>query len=71
MCKGMSNTIDELIKTYNNILKVDTTQNQNIAIQFRILGTPTMVIVNQGEIKKMLVGVKSKNQIIELLEDIR
>lgn len=66
---GMSNTIDELSKTYNNILKVDTMQNLNIGTQFRILGTPSVVIINHGEIEKMWIGAKSRDQLIKLPDD--
>ncbi len=68
MCKGMSNIIDELKETHDNILKIDVVPNMEIAAGFGIMGTPSLALVNAGKIEKMMVGAKTKSQITKILD---
>ena len=68
MCKGMSKIIAELAETHDDILKIDAMQNMEITAGFGIMGTPSLVLVNEGKIEKMMLGTKSKSQIIEILD---
>ena len=68
MCKSMSKFIDELAETHEDILKIDVMQNMEIAAGFGVMGTPSLVLVKDGKIGKMMLGKKSKSQIIEILD---
>jgi len=67
MCKAMSKIIDELIETRDDIIKIDVMQNIEISTGFGIMGTPSLVLVNDGKIEQMMVGAKTKSQITGIL----
>ena len=67
MCKAMSKIIDELAESHDNILKIDVMQNMDITAGFGIMGTPSLVLVNDGKIEQMMVGAKTKSQITGIL----
>jgi len=68
MCNGMSKIIDELAESHDGILKVDIMHNMEITAEFGIMGTPSLVLVKDGKIEQMLVGAKTKPQILKILE---
>ncbi len=71
MCKGMTPIIEELSSGRKDIMMVDiSSQNAKqaeIAKRFGIMGTPSMVVVNQGKIKKVILGAKSRKKIETIL----
>lgn len=67
MCKSMTPVVQELAEKRENIVLVDTSQQLEIAQRFGVMGTPAMVIVNNGTIEKVLLGAKSHKKIESLL----
>ena len=68
MCKAMSKSINELAESHDNILKIDVMQNMEISAGFGVMGTPSLILVNDGKIEKMMVGAKTKPQISGILD---
>jgi len=59
-CKRMEPIIEKLSKEVN-ILKIDvsTAEGERLAKEFGVLGTPTIVVVRNGKVEKVIVGVQT------------
>ncbi len=72
-CKMMSPIIDELAKEIGDkvkIGKVNVDENQKLAIEYSIMSIPTIVIIKNGEVAKSILGVRPKEEILKVLEQI-
>lgn len=67
-CENVTPVVDQLAKRHRNVVKVDAGIRPEIAHEFAILGTPTLVLVDQDRIAKVLVGSPSPKRIRALLE---
>ena len=68
-CKMMGPVIEEIANEANNykVGKVDVDENQELAMKYGIMSIPTIVIIEKGEVKAQLVGVRSKEEILAAL----
>lgn len=65
-CKMVAPIIDEIAQEYQGKLKVvklNTDDNQNIAVKYRIRSIPTLGIFNNGQIVDGVIGAVPKNMI--------
>jgi thioredoxin 1 len=67
-CKPMTPMIDKLAKTYRNTLKVNVAEDMDTARKFGVMGTPSVVLVDQGKITEYLVGPQPEDKIRGLLK---
>ena len=70
-CRMIAPTIDELAKDFEgkaNICKVNTDDEQDIAIKFGIRSIPTLLVFKDGEIVDTLIGALPKEAIAERIE---
>jgi thioredoxin 1 len=67
MCRPMTPIIDKLAATHDNVIKIDAMEHLNLARDFGIRGTPTLVRVRHGKIDQVSVGAKSEGQLRALL----
>jgi thioredoxin 1 len=67
-CETVTPVVDQLAKRHQNVVKVDAGSRPEIAHEFAILGTPTLVLVDHDRIAKVLVGAPSQKRIRALLE---
>jgi len=63
-CK-MLGPIMESLSGQINYEKIDVDNNQDLSIQYGVRNIPTLVLVENGEAVSRLVGVQSKEQILE------
>ncbi len=68
MCKGMSRVIDELREEHPEIRSVDVTREPEIAREYGVMATPTLVVIREGKVEKVLLGARGRRQIEALLE---
>jgi len=68
MCRGMTPIIDKLAAERGDVLKVNAAESVDLAKHFGVMATPSLALVKQGVVKKILVGAKSEPQIRVLLE---
>ena len=68
-CKSLSPVIDEIAKEHPEIkvCKVNIDEEQELAEQFNIMSIPTLLIVKDSKVVNQSVGLRTKNQILELL----
>ena len=70
-CKTLTPIIKEVSKTMNGkirVIKIDVDKNQAIAQKYQVRGVPTLALFKNGEIVWKESGVKTKTQIINLIE---
>ncbi len=68
MCKSMTPIIQQLARERNDIIAIDINDNMQLARQFHVKTTPTLVLVNNNKIEKVLLGAKSRKKILSLLQ---
>jgi thioredoxin 1 len=70
-CRMVAPVIEELAKEYEGravIAKVNTDENQDIAMEFQIRSIPTVLFFKNGELVDGLIGAAPKNMYQEKLE---
>jgi thioredoxin 1 len=71
-CKMMAPVLDELSTEYAEQLtvgKLDVDENPTTTEQFGIMSIPTLVLFQNGEAVKQIVGYRPKAQLLEDLKD--
>jgi len=66
MCKKMTPVIEKL--KILGLAMVDINQSPELARDFRVYGTPTLMVVKHGHIKKVKLGKLSENQINQFFD---
>lgn len=69
-CRMLSPVVDEIGEEYSEdvkVCKVNVDEEGELASQFDVMSIPTLVIINDGNIIDTSVGVKSKNDILKML----
>ncbi|MFQ6048988.1 MAG: thioredoxin [Phycisphaerae bacterium] len=62
-CKALAPTMDELANEYAGrvkVTKVDTDAHRNLAVRYNITAIPTIILFQDGQIKKKFVGLTTK-----------
>lgn len=69
-CKALAPIIEDFAKEHTNIkiLKVNVDENQELAINYRIMNVPTLLVIKEGELVKTSIGLISKSEIEELVK---
>jgi thioredoxin 1 len=70
-CRAMSPILDETAQEYPHKIKVtklNVDDNRSIAQKYNIMSIPTLILFENGEAKKKLVGALSKKKLLEELE---
>lgn len=68
-CKTMTPIIEELAKENKEVkfLKVDVDKNNELATKYNVMSIPTMLIIKNGKVTKIFVGVTDKESIMKEL----
>ncbi|MDZ4759004.1 MAG: thioredoxin family protein [Bacteroidota bacterium] len=70
-CKMMVGILDELKEIVGDnatILKVDVDRNPKAASRYQILGVPTLILFNKGEVKWRQSGLVSAPQLEKIIK---
>jgi thioredoxin 1 len=70
-CKMIAPILEELAKEQPGIqvAKLDVDANPEIAMRFNVMSIPTLLLIQDGEIKKKIVGAKGKGALLADLQD--
>jgi len=71
-CKTMSPIMSELSACHGsevNIVKVDVDEQIDLAKKFEVRGVPTLILLNENEVKSRLIGGNSSQQVKRWLAD--
>ena len=67
-CKMMSPIIDEIAEEVGDKIKVgkiNVDENQELAMEYEVMSIPTIIILQNGEVKNSFVGVREgRNNIL-------
>ena len=68
-CKAISPMIDEISEEHPEIKvrKINIDEEQELATQFDIMSVPTLLVIKDGKVVNQSVGLKPKNQILQML----
>ena len=72
-CRMLTPTIEELAAQYKGRVKVgklNTDTNRDVSIKYGISAIPTIILFQDGEVRKKFVGLTSKDQFQEVLDEI-
>jgi len=68
MCRNMTPMIDTLSQQREDVAKIDVSQHSETAKALGVLGTPAIVLIENGVIKQVSLGIKTKDTILKLLD---
>ncbi|RXJ93684.1 thioredoxin [Malaciobacter molluscorum] len=72
-CRMLAPVIEELAEEFEgkaNICKVNTDEQQDLAVKYGIRSIPTIIFMKDGEILDQVVGASSKQALIEKLNSL-
>lgn len=68
-CKMLSPIIDEIAQsvTHVKVCKVNTDEADQIAIRYRVMSIPTLILFKNGQPAATSIGLKSKSEVMQFL----
>ena len=72
-CRMLAPVIDELAEEFEGkakICKVNTDEEQDLAVEFGIRSIPTLLFFKDGEIKDQLIGAQPKQAITDKINSL-
>ena len=69
-CKMQAPIIDEVAEELGekaSIGKLDTEESPEISQKYQVMSIPTIILFKDGEVKETMVGMRSKEDIIEVI----
>ena len=67
-CKMLGPVLEELTC---NVIKVDVDKHNELAIKNGVMSVPTVFIYKNGEVVEKFIGFRSKEEIEEILKNIK
>ena len=69
-CRMLSPTIDEIAEEHPEIkvCKINIDDEAELAIRHGVMSVPTLMVFKNGEIAQTAVGVRPKDEILDLLK---
>ena len=71
-CKMMSPIIDEIANEVDDrvkICKLNVDESQNIAIEYNVMSIPTLIIFKNGVMINNIVGLRQKQEILNIINN--
>ncbi len=71
-CKMIAPILEQVAEEYKgrlSLAKVDVEENQNLAMQYGVRSIPTLMLFKGGVVEAQHVGMLSKEQLSQLLEN--
>lgn len=67
-CRGQGAILEEVAaETGATIGQIDIDECEDIAMEYRVMSVPTLMVFQNGEVKEVSVGLAQKSRILELL----
>lgn len=70
-CKMLDPIVEELAQEWSQdikVVKLDVDNNPNIAMQYQVMGVPTLMLFISGETRERLTGYQPKDRITSKLK---
>ena len=69
-CKMLDPIVKELADEWAGkikVIKLDVDHNANLAMQYQVMGVPTLMLFHSGEVKERITGFQPKKRIVAKL----
>ena len=66
-CGAMTPVIERLAKDHANVFKIDVSQDMATARSFKVMATPTVMVISTKLIESVTLGAVSEQKLIALL----
>ncbi|MBQ9794435.1 MAG: thioredoxin [Clostridia bacterium] len=69
-CRMVAPVLEEVSQLREDVLvgKINVDDEEALAREFGIVSIPTLIVLKNGKIQKQVAGVRTREQILELLE---
>ncbi len=70
-CKMLEPIVNELADDWAGqvkVVKLDVDTNQGIAMQYQVMGVPSLLLFQNGAVKERMTGYRPKKQIIKKIQ---
>jgi thioredoxin 1 len=67
-CRAMTPMVDKMKKEFKEVFSVNLAKDMDTARVFGVMGTPATVIVENGEIRKFVLGARSEKFLRDLIQ---
>ncbi len=71
-CKQIAPILSEIASEYGDhltVAKLNVDENPDLAMRFNVMSIPTLLVFDQGDVKKRLVGAKPKGALLQELDE--
>lgn len=70
-CRMVSPTIEEIAQENEDIKvgKINVDEEAELAAKFKIMSIPTLMVLKEGKVTAMSVGVQPKKDILKMIRD--
>lgn len=70
-CQMIAPILEEVAQDCPNVTigKIDVDKEQELAMSFNISSIPTLIVIKNGKAVDKAVGLRAKNQIIEMIDN--
>ena len=72
-CKMLAPVVSEIAEEYKEkleVYKVNIDENQELALKYDIMSIPTLMFFKNGEVVNTIVGLRSKSELEEILNNL-
>lgn len=68
-CHALAPIVDDIAQERSEIkvLKLNIDENRETTLRFKVMSVPTLLLFKNGEVAKRIIGVKSKETLLEEL----
>ncbi len=67
-CRTMTPRVDRLAERFPNVFKINISESRELGQRFSITATPSVIVVDQGQIARAFVGTASERRMAACLE---
>lgn len=69
-CKALAPTLDEIAQEHTNvkICKINVGEHRELGLKFKVMSVPTLMVIKNGAVVQTVVGTKSKEELVEMLQ---
>ncbi len=71
-CRMVGPIVDEIAEDYEGkvvVAKLNVDDESELAVQYKVMSIPTLILFKDGEIAKKIVGARPKEDLEELLDE--
>lgn len=68
-CKMLGQVLESMEDV--NIIKINVDEEEELAKKYKIMSIPNLLIIKDGEIKKQLIGFRSKEELLKEIDNVK